>query len=693
MKKKYRLVGSFPAKVIAMILLTCSVFAVVVGGFSIIMMENYGVYSGDKESFERQLNERVFRKYSVMAVVGNKFDYDKQELGKTNFRYGIIRTDDFKAEMIRDRDAYVYDAFDDDFGKVMEEESYFKYSCHFDQNSEYGFEEGLFGDAWIYNQRVVVESEAEDISSESDEETFTVVTTEDTKLPDNFYVISYIADPLIVDPDLSKNDLFGQARFILNAVYGVRYLMVWIFLLGVIVFTVCFFFLMRASGRRVGEEELTGHFWDKIPLIISLALVAVVDGCAIAGAAGTLSYLIRSNVMEVLSPFCWIAILLCGVAGTLTTMWWLMSLSYHIKNHSVKSSILTYRFWVFCKSGVENGYGVLKLLAGGGGIRRVLLFLISVFFIEQFVFVALSGGNFFGYLLWMIEIVAGLILIGKVLPHLEVIFTSGEKMAAGDFDHRIETGDMPKVLKEHADHLNSIGEGMNQAVAERMKSEKFKTELITNVSHDIKTPLTSIINYADLLEREKIDDPKAQEYLEVLKRQSAKLKKLIEDLIEASKASTGNLSVELCRLDAAVVMDQVVGEFEEKLSDKELKLIVCAPEPPVYILADSRHLWRVLDNLLGNICKYAMPGTRAYIDLVEGEDRTQIIFKNVSGEPLNITSEELLERFVRADSSRHTEGNGLGLSIAQSLMELMEGKLELFVDGDLFKVELTFKKA
>ena len=223
-----------------------------------------------------------------------------------------------------------------------------------------------------------------------------------------------------------------------------------------------------------------------------------------------------------------------------------------------------------------------------------------------------------------------------------------------------------------------------------MKSERFKTELITNVSHDIKTPLTSIINYVDLLEKEELNNEQAVEYLEVLERQSGRLKKLIEDLMEASKASTGNLAVNLEKLEAGVSMVQTVGEFEEKTQASGLELMITKPENPVYIMADSRHFWRVIDNLMNNICKYAQPGTRVYINLEQVDQTAVMTFRNTSKYPLNITSEELMERFVRGDSSRNTEGSGLGLSIAQSLMELMDGKFELYVDGDLFKVELKF---
>ena len=202
----------------------------------------------------------------------------------------------------------------------------------------------------------------------------------------------------------------------------------------------------------------------------------------------------------------------------------------------------------------------------------------------------------------------------------------------------------------------------------------------------------SIINYVDLLEKEEIPNENAKEYLEVLERQSARLKKLIEDLIEASKASSGSLSVNLEKLEAGVFLVQTVGEFKEKTEKNKLDLQIKKPEEPIYIMADGRHFWRVIDNLMNNICKYAQPETRVYINLEQTGEKVQITFRNTSRYPLNISSEELMERFVRGDSSRNTEGNGLGLSIAGSLMELMHGKMYLVVDGDLFKVVLEFDR-
>lgn len=293
-------------------------------------------------------------------------------------------------------------------------------------------------------------------------------------------------------------------------------------------------------------------------------------------------------------------------------------------------------------------------------------------------------------LLFLVEKLALLFLLCVALANMKRLRDAGRKIAAGDLQYQTDTSHMLWEFKRFGDTLNQISNGMQCAVGEQMKSERFRTELITNVSHDIKTPLTSIINYVDLLSREEIANPEAKEYLEVLNRQSARLKKLIEDLIEASKASSGTLNVQWEDCEVGVMLTQAAGEYEERLEQNGLELILRQPEETFMIRADGRHLWRVFDNLLNNIHKYAQPGTRVYLDLEQKGGQLAMIFRNTSRYALHMTGEELVQRFTRGDSSRNTEGSGLGLSIAQSLTELMGGSFELYIDGDLFKVVLTF---
>ena len=252
---------------------------------------------------------------------------------------------------------------------------------------------------------------------------------------------------------------------------------------------------------------------------------------------------------------------------------------------------------------------------------------------------------------------------------------------------------MPYDLRMQAEDLNNISVGLAGAVDEKMKSERFKAELITNVSHDLKTPLTSIINYVNLLKSTSQTDPKAVEYIEVLDRKSQRLKKLTEDLVEASKASTGVLSVTREKIGMAQLVDQALAEWEERLEAQKLTLVTTLPEGETWVYADGRHLWRVIDNLLSNCAKYALEGTRVYLDLERGKGQVVLSVKNISREPLNVPAERLMERFIRGEESRSTEGSGLGLSIARSLTELQGGTFELAVDGDLFKAIVTLPQA
>ena len=267
-----------------------------------------------------------------------------------------------------------------------------------------------------------------------------------------------------------------------------------------------------------------------------------------------------------------------------------------------------------------------------------------------------------------------------------------KRMRGGDLEAKVDDKYLIGSFREFAGELNGLADVAMVAAQNQLKSERMKTELITNVSHDIKTPLTSIINYVDLLQM-----PHTQEqekaYLEVLSRQSQRMKKLIEDLMEMSKASTGNIQVEIGKIDAVEAVNQALGEFTDKLSAAGLTPVFHQSEDTVYLLADGRLLWRAMSNVLSNAVKYALPGTRLYVDVTGVEDKTVISFKNISGAQLNISAEELMERFVRGDSSRNTEGSGLGLNIAKSLMELQKGQLQLLVDGDLFKVTLVFPRA
>ena len=270
-----------------------------------------------------------------------------------------------------------------------------------------------------------------------------------------------------------------------------------------------------------------------------------------------------------------------------------------------------------------------------------------------------------------------------------ILLESARKMGRGDLDTKVEDKLMLGSFRDFAGDLNDLADVAMVAAQKQLKSERMKTELITNVSHDIKTPLTSIINYVDLLQKPHSEE-EGQQYLEVLDRQSQRLKKLVDDLMDMSKASSGNMAVELGQVDAAEAINQALGEFADKLEKVNLTPVFRHPEAPVIMQADGRLLWRVLSNLLSNAVKYALPDTRLYVDLMVLQGSALLAIKNISREQLNINAEELMERFVRGDASRNTEGSGLGLNIAKSLVELQKGQMHLMVDGDLFKVTLIF---
>ena len=501
----------------------------------------------------------------------------------------------------------------------------------------------------------------------------------------DYYVLSVIpdADSLVKKEGVGVwgSDYFVQINYIVNLADHMKYSVYVILALSLIVFVASLVYLVSAAGHKKDQEQVQGSFLCKVPadlftVIFLAAEVSLAVGISLLGNAGSPDNYVFYAAAMLFLLLCggWLALgfLLDFAVRIKLGKWWRNTLIYKVLR-------LLYHGW--------NKVGENKSILWKG-----LTVFLGVNFLEVLIFVVFGVDYSKIMIVWFAEKVVILFSGGEILIQMKRLQEGGKHIAEGDLDYQINTERMLPALKEHAADLNRINEGVSKAVNEKMKSERFKTELITNVSHDIKTPLTSIINYVDLLEKEEIPNENAKEYLEVLERQSARLKKLIEDLIEASKASSGSLSVNLEKLEAGVFLVQTVGEFKEKTEKSKLDLQIKKPEEPIYIMADGRHFWRVIDNLMNNICKYAQPETRVYINLEQTGEKVQITFRNTSRYPLNISSEELMERFVRGDSSRNTEGNGLGLSIAGSLMELMHGKMQLFVDGDLFKVVLEFDR-
>ena len=433
-----------------------------------------------------------------------------------------------------------------------------------------------------------------------------------------------------------------------------------------------------AAGHNKDKEGISETILDRMPMEVSAFVFALT-------AFFPLIIVEESHAYESIIYYVFFVIAL--VIMFVSVFLWIGTVAVNVKRGQFWKNTVLYKLFIkgMIRWGREFRF-VFKNLKMG---VRVWLIFAAVSFVEMFCLAWFDvAGGFI--LLWLIEKVLVIILIHKILKQFAVLKNTALSIAAGDVTEPVDTSKMLIDLEEQGNALNIIRTGMNDAMDERIKSERLKTELITNVSHDIKTPLTSIINYVDLMQKEKIDNEKIKEYLEVLDRQSGKLKKLIEDLIEASKAATGNIPMQMEKVNARVLLNQSIGEFEERLEQKNIKLVTGVPEEDIYINADSRYLWRVFDNLMNNIVKYSQEGTRAYVDLKQLGDHVRFVFRNTSRDELNISADELMERFVRGDASRNTDGNGLGLSIASSLTEAMGGKLTLSIDGDLFKATVEF---
>ena len=432
------------------------------------------------------------------------------------------------------------------------------------------------------------------------------------------------------------------------------------------------------------DDKIT--FWEKIPLLVHFSLVASIE--IAFGALGILIWDAVADYNHLSIPSAIVLGVLVATAMILVFLWTIVNYTRRIKAHKFYQTTLL----CLCGKGIKR---VFRFFANNASATiKAIVGVIVLSLIQLVVLVAIFGEPEFGLFLAVIYKIAAIALVIKILIDWKKIKDGSKRFASGDLSSDINTTKMIPELRKHAEDINSIGDGIQAAVTDRMKSERMKTELITNVSHDIKTPLTSIINYVDLLSKHEGEsaDETTKEYIDVLDRQSSRLKKLIEDLIEASKASSGNVEMSIEKVNASMVVNQAIAEFSDKLQKNNLSMITNLDETPnAYIEADGRYLWRVVDNLLNNICKYSMSGTRVYVDIAQSDDSISISFKNMSATPLNISADELTERFVRGDSSRNTEGSGLGLSIATSLTELMGGKLDIAIDGDLFKAILTFK--
>lgn len=486
---------------------------------------------------------------------------------------------------------------------------------------------------------------------------------------DNVIIEGYI---LREPADGDNSDTFVSLYWA-ELIYNCRYQLIVIAAVSFILCLVLFIFLLCAAGHRAGSEGIVPSFVDKIPFDLFTLLMIVAISCLWAILA-EMSY---DSILLIM-----LACLVILVAALLILLY-IMSFAVRVKMGGLIKGCIIYKVLAWVWRLIRSVcHAIAELVRGMPLVPKSCVAVAVILLLEL---ISMRSG-----VVWLITnaLLAAALIYTAICA--KKLLAAGQKLAAGDESCVVDTAKLYGPFREHGENLNTIRDGVSLAVEARMRSEHFRTELITNVSHDIKTPLTSIINYVDLLGKEKPENEKMREYIDVLQRQSARLKKLIDDLLEASKASTGNLTVNAEPCDVGVLLDQTLGEYGEKLSAAGLEPVLTKPEKPVIIMADGRHMWRIFDNLLNNICKYSQRGTRVYLEVCERDGKAVVTFRNISSRQLNISSDELMERFVRGDSSRNTEGSGLGLNIAQSLAQLQKGTMELTVDGDLFKVTLTF---
>jgi len=686
--KKYRIIW-------AIIWFSISCMMVGISGSIISGLTSREVYNVSKESNLKDFNRILMQRYSVYALSGYEHNYNMDEIAKTNLHMGIYKSDKDTIDeaLLKDPKNYEVNNFDKnfDFDKAQ------VFNTSVDSNTQFTYYlDNIYGSAFVehpggvtavtgsmidgyfYNWTnetfyvnsegvlypydgdvLVLTNDTEEVDSKEQSEPisdkFFTSEKDEWKSPyltvyiPEFHTKIKVSNIEIIDDFSMRDYIFYEKEYIVveNIENGYVYL---------------------ASSPNSGNGDRY-YYW--VVSYINEPLVDVdhksfrsSDLFVQAASFYDLFYLIRYPIIVVFGLF----VVLFVLSGA------------YLFIHGVCALIRD-----MFKASV-NSVGKAAIL------WRVNILLVGYMFFRLLAF-AFFGFSRFVALLSMCEVIFIFIpLTTYIVWQLKKLEKTGEELAKGNLDATVDTKHMIWELKRHGEDLNAISDSIQLAVDDRMKSERMKTELITNVSHDIKTPLTSIINYVDLLSKENITEPKQKEYLEVLMRQSEKLKKLIEDLIEASKATTGNIEFNKMQVNPRVLLQQALGEYETKFAEKNIEVVSTIPDGVGSICVDGKYLWRIFENLFVNIYKYALPGTRAYVELEEKDDCIGFVFKNVSKDALNISVEELTERFVRGDSSRNTEGNGLGLAIVRSLAEGMDGTIDVSIDGDLFKVFVSFPK-
>ncbi len=493
--------------------------------------------------------------------------------------------------------------------------------------------------------------------------------------PENYVTLSvhaYLLQPLVHD------DVFLTQSRAFDIVYPLRYWAIALCALLALVSILLFVYLLRVSGRhadgvspRCGAAERIPFDLYTIATALTLYMMLNVTG-GIGGGVG--------ESVPVLVMALFVIYVICCLA----LLFFFMTFAVRVKTRTLLKNTVVWMALSLAGRVLRWAFaGLRRFWRNRALLTKAVLFFCGVSLLETVLVLAAQNGTL-ALLLFLLFNAALLVAVCGVTLQLSRLARAGESLAAGRLEERVDTSRMYWDLKKHGENLNSISDGIGRAVDARLRSERMKTDLITNVSHDLKTPLTAIVSYVDLLKKEELNNDTAAGYVDVLDRQATRLRKLTEDLVEASKASSGTLSVNLASTGVSEVLGQSLGEYAGRLESANLTVVAGEPGEGARVRADGRLLWRVFDNLFSNVVKYSMPGTRVYIDVRRHDGKTEVRVKNISRDALNIPASELTERFVRGDASRSTDGSGLGLSIAKSLVELMGGEFGIEIDGDLF---------
>ena len=438
-------------------------------------------------------------------------------------------------------------------------------------------------------------------------------------------------------------------------------------------------YLVWAIGHEKGKDEIQLSGIDKVPYEILITIIFFALGIFVSLGVASVETIIPQKMLIPLIVISYLGSYGSLAVGTATTI-------KRLKAKSFWRSFLMYKIYAWAKEKVKKLFNVVS--DKNSSKRKITIFYWGFIIVSGLIFLATASGV--GVLLLLVFWVLVYILMLKYIEKVDKINQALKEIYEGNPNVHLEKEELTGVLKQMAEYINDIAGGFTNAIEQSLKSERLKTELITNVSHDIKTPLTSIINYVDLLKQEDIKDEKIKQYIDILNQKSLRLKKLIEDLVEASKVSSGNVKLNIEVIDLKELLAQTIGEFEDRFENKNLKIDIEIPDEEVKIKADNRYMYRVIENLFSNITKYSIDNSRVYISLTKQNDKIKLEIKNISKDKLNISPDELMQRFVRGDKSRYTEGSGLGLSIAKSLTEMQGGKFDINIDGDLFKVIIEY---